>query len=49
MTGTDCDLFTPKPSRSYLNHLVVIKNAICCIQIFIEMLLSSLQSELEDV
>jgi hypothetical protein len=25
MTGTDCDLFTHKLSRSYLNHLVVLK------------------------
>ena len=23
MTGTNCDLFTHKSSRSYLNHLVV--------------------------
>jgi hypothetical protein len=25
MTGTNCDLFTHKPSRSYLNHLVLQK------------------------
>jgi hypothetical protein len=24
MTGTNCDLFTHKSSRSYLNHLVVV-------------------------
>ena len=24
MTGTNCDLFTHKSSRSYLNHLVII-------------------------
>ena len=24
MTGTNCDLFTHKESRSYLNHLVII-------------------------
>ena len=24
MTGTDCDLFTHKSSRSYLNHLVLL-------------------------
>ena len=24
MTGTNCDLFTHKSSRSYLNHLVFI-------------------------
>jgi hypothetical protein len=23
MTGTNCDLFTHKQSRSYLNHLVI--------------------------
>jgi hypothetical protein len=26
MTGTNCDLFTHKSSRSYLNHLVAAKN-----------------------
>jgi hypothetical protein len=25
MTGTNCDLFTHKSSRSYLNHLVTFK------------------------
>jgi hypothetical protein len=25
MTGTNCDLFTHKSSRSYLNHLVISK------------------------
>jgi hypothetical protein len=25
MTGTNCDLFTHNQSRSYLNHLVLIK------------------------
>jgi hypothetical protein len=31
MTGTNCDLFTHKSSRSYLNHLVkgIIKVQIC--------------------
>jgi hypothetical protein len=24
MTGTNCDLFTHKSSRSYLNHLVIV-------------------------
>jgi hypothetical protein len=28
MTGTNCDLFTHKSSRSYLNHLVVTSNAV---------------------
>jgi hypothetical protein len=27
MTGTDCDLFTHKLSRSYLNHLVLISSS----------------------
>jgi hypothetical protein len=27
MTGTNCDLFTHKQSRSYLNHLVLTANA----------------------
>jgi hypothetical protein len=31
MTGTNCDLFTHKQSRSYLNHLVVV----LCIFIFV--------------
>jgi hypothetical protein len=26
MTGTNCDLFTHKQSRSYLNHLVLLRN-----------------------
>jgi hypothetical protein len=26
MTGTNCDLFTHKSSRSYLNHLVLSNN-----------------------
>jgi hypothetical protein len=26
MTGTNCDLFTHKSSRSYLNHLVLRSN-----------------------
>jgi hypothetical protein len=25
MTGTNCDLFTHKQSRSYLNHLVIAR------------------------
>jgi hypothetical protein len=25
MTGTNCDLFTHKSSRSYLNHLVYVE------------------------
>jgi hypothetical protein len=28
MTGTDCDLFTHKSSRSYLNHLILNLNKI---------------------
>jgi hypothetical protein len=29
MTGTNCDLFTHKSSRSYLNHLVVVSLPLC--------------------
>jgi hypothetical protein len=28
MTGTNCDLFTHKSSRSYLNHLVFDKGSL---------------------
>jgi uncharacterized radical SAM superfamily protein len=31
MTGTNCDLFTHKSSRSYLNHLVFVSR----IEVFI--------------
>jgi hypothetical protein len=31
MTGTNCDLFTHKSSRSYLNHLVIIIWIVPCI------------------
>jgi hypothetical protein len=34
MTGTNCDLFTHKSSRSYLNHLVYMHiHASCCMPI----------------
>jgi hypothetical protein len=29
MTGTNCDLFTYKSSRSYLNHLVFVCSSMC--------------------
>jgi hypothetical protein len=32
MTGTNCDLFTHKSSRSYLNHLVCV-----CVCVYIYM------------
>jgi hypothetical protein len=28
MTGTNCDLFTHKQSRSYLNHLVFLQQMV---------------------
>jgi hypothetical protein len=31
MTGTNCDLFTHKSSRSYLNHLVLC-HSVCCVE-----------------
>jgi hypothetical protein len=30
MTGTKCDLFTHKQSRSYLNHLVFMSGPVFC-------------------